>query len=129
MNTPAKRCPMGVSNQTLLDDLKRVYALCGEVNVHIYKKHGHFSFSTLARKFDGWNKALKKAGIPINMRIGEGEMTDSQQQPFEPIVKPSRHKCPVCEKFHVAINYTCPSCAPNLGRFNVADEEWARVGG
>ena len=128
MNTPAKRCPMGVSNQTLLDDLKRVYALCGEVSIPIYRKHGQFSSSTLARKFNGWNAALKKAGIPLNYHTGEGEMVDSQQQPFEPIVKPSRHKCPVCKKIHVAINYTCPSCALILGRFNVADG-WAKVAG
>jgi hypothetical protein len=128
MNTPAKRCPMGVSNQTLLDDLKRVYAICGELSIPIYIKHGQYSASTFTRKFDGWNKALKKAGLPLNYRRGEGEMTDSQMQPFEPIVKPSRHKCPVCLKFHVAINYTCPKCQQSRERFNIA-ESWERVAG
>lgn len=54
-----------INEKELIDDLKRVKKKEGKINCDIYDELGNFSLTTVERRFNGWNNALKKAGIEI----------------------------------------------------------------
>lgn len=53
------------SDKDLLEDLSQVVKRLGlhSIKMRDYNKVGRFSSSTIARRFGGWNNALKKAGL------------------------------------------------------------------
>lgn len=60
-----------VSDDALLQDLRRVaqeHAL-KTVPLLFYDVHGRFDYTTIARRFGSWNKALKSAGLFISNEI------------------------------------------------------------
>ena len=54
-----------LSNEELLQDLFRVATLLGKSSITRgeYKEHGKYSWSTISKRFHGWNKALVLAGL------------------------------------------------------------------
>jgi hypothetical protein len=56
---------INASDKDLIEDLKKVALKLHKETITIadYKKNGRFSYSTQARRFDGWLKALEKAGL------------------------------------------------------------------
>jgi Homing endonuclease associated repeat/HNH endonuclease len=54
-----------VTNQELIDDLKRIAVELGKgkVTVKEYNEFGKFHSSTLAERFGGWNKAVELTGL------------------------------------------------------------------
>jgi 5-methylcytosine-specific restriction endonuclease McrA len=61
--TPAK--PGSVSDEDLLNDLKRVSSEKSLVKItqKVYSEFGNFNTSTIIRRFNTWNEAIKKAGL------------------------------------------------------------------
>lgn len=57
-----------ISNQQIIDDLKRVASQLSQttINSHQYQEYGSFSVSTCSRRFGGWDRALKSAGLMRN---------------------------------------------------------------
>jgi hypothetical protein len=56
---------INASDKDLIEDLKKVALKLHKETITVadYKKNGRFSYSTQARRFDGWLKALEKAGL------------------------------------------------------------------
>ena len=57
-----------IPEKKLLDDLCRVALEYGhgKVSYRLYMKHGKYASTTLRRRFDSWNDAIKRAGLSIN---------------------------------------------------------------
>lgn len=60
-----------VTDDELLADLKRVAEELGSSTVpqKTYGKHGTYDYSTVIRRFDSWNAALRTAGLSISNEI------------------------------------------------------------
>ena len=66
----ARVCGAPVSTEELLADLRRVAALGGgSVTEQSYRAQGRYAAATAARRFGGWNRALRAAGLKINRLI------------------------------------------------------------
>ena len=59
-----------VTNEELLDDVRRVAQLLGKGTLEgrEYKREGRWGTHAVARRFGTWNQALRAAGIPIARR-------------------------------------------------------------
>jgi len=59
-----------VSEQELLDDLKRVSVKLGKKKVtgQDYKEHGKYSYGTFERRFGNWTQALKRSGLDLTVQ-------------------------------------------------------------
>jgi len=57
----------GVSAEELINDLKKVAKVLGKENIKSreYDENGKYASSTIAERFENWNKALEKAGLVI----------------------------------------------------------------
>lgn len=57
-----------ISDEDLLNDLKRVYAIVGKKSLSQsdYTIHGKYGINTYYRRFGSWNKALQKCGYSLN---------------------------------------------------------------
>lgn len=57
------------TDQELLDDMKAVSEKIGtkKLTSRMYSEHGKFSWETIKRRFNGWNNALKTAGLEITV--------------------------------------------------------------
>ena len=57
-----------VTDQELLDDLKKVSDFVGTLKVtqKIYNEHGSFNASTVLRRFQTWNRALELAKLEVS---------------------------------------------------------------
>ena len=60
-----------ISNELLISDMKRVALLLNQdtLNSHQYREHGEYSVTTCARRFAGWDNALKAAGLFPNKDV------------------------------------------------------------
>jgi predicted restriction endonuclease len=68
---PANR---NVTDEELLDDLRSVVLLAGKsLTREEYDAAGKFNSATLRKRFGGWNKALKKAGLEPSTNHGASE--------------------------------------------------------
>lgn len=71
-------------DQELLDDLKRVVNKLGKNNLtsREYDETGKYYSGTIHRRFGGWNKALRKAGleITINQNISDKELFENIEE-------------------------------------------------
>jgi|SRR3972149_6815365 len=57
-----------IPDKDLLSDLKRVADLIDvDITRDIYKEYGKYSPSTIERRFNSWNNALKQAGIVVRI--------------------------------------------------------------
>lgn len=66
------RRPQRVSDEELLDDMRRVARRCGSgatVAQKVYGKEGRYAYNTVCRRFGSWNTALQKAGLEISNRV------------------------------------------------------------
>ncbi len=67
-----------ISDNDLLDDLKRVVKLLNKrsVTMYEYMQHGKYSYGTFRYHFGIWGAALKKAGLPLNRqyRVTKAEL-------------------------------------------------------
>ncbi len=127
MRQPPKRMPMGTTPEQIKADLWRVFTLNGKLSEPIYRRHGIFSSSSMIRKFGSWNRCLEVNGLPTNYETKKVALLDDELAEFEPIEKPSRHKCPRCQTLHVAINYFCERCS--LSMEQDVPEGWEVVAG
>jgi len=55
----------GVSNEELLEDVKRVANILGDVYISntLYKKHGKYGNTVFLRRFGSWVNVLKQLGL------------------------------------------------------------------
>ena len=67
-----------ISNELLISDMKRVALLLNQdtLNSHQYREHGEYSDTTCARRFAGWDNALKAAGLLPNKNV-PGKLIDT----------------------------------------------------
>src|SRR5688572_26802213 len=72
------------TDQELLEDLKRVAQKLGtpRLTALVYSEHGKYSGDTIGDRFNGWNKALLKAGLEITIT-----QKATEQELFENIEK------------------------------------------
>src|ERR1035437_5465984 len=61
---------LNITDQELLDDLKKVALMLGKQKVPYreYNDNGKFNSNTLIRRFGSWNNVLEKAGLQINVQ-------------------------------------------------------------
>ncbi|HTB30881.1 MAG TPA: HNH endonuclease [Bacteroidia bacterium] len=74
-----------VSDDKLLDDLKRVAKICENESFssrEYIKRGGKFSTNTISLRFNGWNNALEKAGLTLLMQqnISERELFENLEE-------------------------------------------------
>jgi hypothetical protein len=96
--------PSRISTRDLLEDLRRVYELPGNMTRRKYIDKGKYSMSTLLDRFGSYNNALKTEGLPFTERgkhirgkTRKGKITPSHKQikkgePFKVV------ECMNCEK-------------------------------
>lgn len=77
-----------ISNEDLLADLKRVakYLNKTTVTARDYKEIGKYGVTTLRRRFESWNKALKAANLDLNINLNITEI-DLFQNIYEMWIK------------------------------------------
>ncbi len=63
----------GVTDEELLDDVKRVVEIVGDVylSTSLYKKHGKYSDSTFRNRFGSWIKVLEMLGLRLERNSKE----------------------------------------------------------
>lgn len=74
-----------VSDEELLDDLRRVAELLNKENLSMpeYQKNGKYHTSTITRRFDGWRNSLKKAGLSLTKTWAKHEYCEDEALFFE----------------------------------------------
>lgn len=85
MEFKLKECHRDVSDKELLDDLRRVAELLSKENLSMleYQKNGKYHPSTIARRFGGWRKSLKNAGLSLKKNWATYEYCDDETMFFE----------------------------------------------
>ncbi|MBA4239867.1 MAG: endonuclease [Sphingobacteriaceae bacterium] len=63
------------TDQELLDDMKKVSDKIGtkKLTSKIYNEHGAYSYESIKRRFNSWNKALIKAGLEVTVSYDTSE--------------------------------------------------------
>jgi hypothetical protein len=74
-----------VSNEELLDDLKRIATILGKESVESReydKQGGQFHHSTISSRFNGWNSALKMAGLIVTnfANLSDEELFENMEE-------------------------------------------------
>jgi hypothetical protein len=61
-------CLMNISEEELINELKRLYNVFGCVSATMMKKHGKYSTEVYQRRMGSFNNAVIKAGIPLTTK-------------------------------------------------------------
>ena len=82
------------SNEDLLKDIKRVAGILkiDSLSREEYDKNGRFHSATIYRRFQGWNNALKQAGLKsrLEYNISEEDLFDNLESVWKKIgIQPS----------------------------------------
>jgi len=103
-----------VSDDELLDDLRRVAASVGRTTVgqKEYRRIGRYDDSTATRRFGSWNGALKAAGLRVSNVIDI-----SDEELFENILTLWQHYGRQPRRRELALPPSRISQSPNLRRF------------
>lgn len=74
-----------VSDEELLDDLRRVAELLSKENLtrSEYQENGKYHPSTIANRFGGWRNSLKKAGLSLTKTWAKHEYCEDETLFFE----------------------------------------------
>lgn len=74
-----------VSDEELLDDLRRVAELLSKENLtrSKYQENGKYHPSTIANRFGGWKNSLKKAGLSLTKTWAKHEYCEDETLFFE----------------------------------------------
>lgn len=74
-----------VSDEELLDDLRRVAELLSKENLTMseYQENGKYHPSTIANRFGGWRNSLKKAGLSLTKTWAKHEYCEDETLFFE----------------------------------------------
>ena len=65
-----------VSDEELIEDLRRVAELLGtdKVSIAQYEKHGEYAHATQERRFGSWNNALMRSGLKVYISVSDEEL-------------------------------------------------------
>lgn len=124
-----------IPDEELLNDLRRVAAICPKPTIMEYIKHGKYANRTLRARFGGYKKALSAAGILNELPVEQLKLIASWSEEYcleflRKVRWPEGVRCPRCDE-SIAVKrlanqvhsnkelytYGCSDCAYNFTDF------------
>lgn len=124
-----------IPDEELLNDLRRVAAICPKPTIQEYNKHGQYGDLTLRLRFGGFKKALKAAGLISEPPVAQLNRISGWSEEYcldylRKVRWPDGVRCPRCDE-SLAVRrlvnqvhsnkalhtYGCDDCAYNFTDF------------